>query len=736
MTEISTDAGNIIYTAPRSVVSVADALREADFTEVPYLHCELLHVVMAPEVDQAKLVYEYGRILREDASAFDNFDKLNIVGKYVKVEIVDTAETPLDPIVWYGVIEAESKDVWGSRDEIPTGVQIFAAFGLLRIAERTPIRETVIEDPADDSATITVKHALPFNQDAGGIYVRRGNRSTSEIDGTYVFSPQQRSLTAWDAYQAVRYLLDRFAPLDKNDLVANEWALHSSVIQSWLDWYDIAVECEGHTLKECLDALIDRKRGVGYFAKFDPNTDKIEIHVTSFVDADVTLPTGKILVANPDQYSLDFEAALDIDSAIVNTVGTTQYHQVIARGAKRTTTFTASLIGFENGIGVTVPVWVPDWTSAEVDEFLAGASGEPGYDDLEGDAQERANALWRSSDRMRNVFTRWKINPQWNMLVRDITGEDSTEWYFCPVIPTDPADDVDKSGGDQSEVWKPGMRVLRALPFLDRYDYSGTKIDDGEYGAAFSQEEQPDFIPPMAILESLIEGSNPPEFEYELLDKTNLAKLERGWAASFRISDTDCAIELKASPQQMLGKQEWEDGEPAATADTQDPTLADGADWRNVRVTACLEIDEHIEQMEQLGDDPPSSVPIAILLINVPDARFDYVVPFTVVECKGGTAVQTLTGGAVRDDRERLAAIAQSAAQWYGRNRQTLELTYKQVRGLFELGWLITSVGANYSLTDINTVVTSVTYVLDSQTSVPTTTVKTSFADLDVTYRE
>ncbi len=732
MPAIETEVGNIFYTAPRSVVHTADKLREASFTEVPYLHCEMLHKTMAPEVDRATLVYEYGRILREDASAYADFSKLNLAGKYVKVEIIDTAETPLDPIVWYGVIEAESADVWGSRDETPTGVQTFTAFGVLRIAERTPIRESVIEDPADDESTITIKHALPFNQDVGGIYVRRGNRSTSEIDDTYVFSPQQRSLTTWDAYQAVKYLLARFSPLDKNDVVANQWVLHSSVVAAWLDWYDITVECEGRTLKDCLDALIDRRRGVGYYAAFNPDTDEIEIHVATFVDASVTLPSGKILTANPDQYSLDFESALDIDSAVVNTVGTTQYHQVIARGAKRTTTFTGSLIGFENGIGVTVPVWVPDWTSGELDEFLAGASGEPGYGDLSGDDQERANALWRSSDRLRNVFTRWKINPAWNKLVRDITGEDSTDWYFCPVIPADPATDADPSEGDQSEVWMPGMRVLRALPFLDRYDYSGTAIDGENYAAEFSQEEQPDFIPPMAILESLIEGSDPPAFQYELLDKTNLSKIDRGWAASFRIADTECAVELKASPQQMLGRQDWEDGTPAATSEQQDPTLADGCDWRNVHVTTCVEINEHIEQMEQLGADPVSEVPVAILVINVPDARFDYVVPFTVVEVKGGKAVQTLTGGAVRDDRKRLASIAESAAQWYGRNRQTLDLTYKQVRGLFELGWLITSVGSNYSLTDINTVITSITYVLDSQTSVPTTTVKTSFAELDV----
>lgn len=738
MPEIATSPGTIFYRAPRSVVYTSTKLREADFVEVPYLHCELLNIVAAPEIDTARLVYEYGTILREDGTDYEPFQKLDIVGKFVKVEIVDTvldeSEEPIASIVWYGKIEAETTDVLGTRNEIPTGVQYFTAFGLLRLAERTPLTESLVEDPSNSAEEITIQHALPFNQDTGGIFVRRGNRSNAEHGDFYVFSPEPRSSAVWDAYEAVRYLLANYAPKDSNGLDANTWRLHADVLPAWLDWYDIAVDCNDRSLKSVLDALIDRRRGVGYRLVFNTDDDAVELKVFTFVDADVTLPSGKVLTANPDTYTLDFESSLDVD-ATVSTVGTTQFNKVIARGALRTTTFSAKLLRTEGAS--PYPAFIPDWTSSEETEFRKGASLAPGYDDLDSDGKLRANALWRASDRLRNVFARWKLNPTWDKLPRDVIENDATDWLFCPEIPTDADTDADPVEGDNRPVWLNGVRFLRGLPFLDRYDYSGTQIDDVTYGLGFSSSEQPEFIPPFAFLRTAKAGTSPVEYEYEHLDKLSLTTVtgdnERRWSSTFHLPDTEPAIELRTAPQQMLALYEWQNGEtPAASPEEHDPTKAAGVDWANIRVTICAELNEHVEAIESLGETPGSNIPLGKLVIEVPDARFDYVVPFTVVELKNGEAIQTLTGGAVRDDRKRLRSIAKCAAEWYGRNRQTLDLTYKQVRGLFDIGQLITSVGANYSLTDINTVITSITYQLDSTSTLPMTNVRTSFGDLDV----
>jgi hypothetical protein len=513
MPDIGTTIGNIFYREPRSVVYVADALRESQFVEVPYLYCTRIHKTAAPEVDSAALEYEYGTMIRPGDSGPTDYEKLSLVGKYVKVEIIDTvvdeSDEPVASITWYGVIEDDSKEVMGSRGDVPTGLQTFSAFGVLRIAERIVITESIVEDPADDEETITIKHALPFNQDTGGIFVRRGNRSGEENDGSYIFSPQPRSLTAWDAYEAARYLFKKWSPKDSADNVSNQWKFHDSVTAAWLDWYDIAVECNNRTMKDILDDLINRKRGVGYFAEFNPDTDEIEVHVFSFVDADIDLPNDKTLTANPDQYTLDFEAAIDVE-ATVNTVGTTQYQKVLARGAKRTTTFTGKLLEPYGGIDNFV-IWRRDWTDAEKQEFLDAASLEPGYTALDDAEKQRINLLRRSSDRLRNVFARWYLNPMWSKSVFDVLGSDNGTYAFNPELPEDPEEDPDPEG-DNSPVWIPGCRVLRGLPFLDRYDYSEDKISEVEYGAGFTDEEQPEYIPPFAFLETEVPDSSPVEY--------------------------------------------------------------------------------------------------------------------------------------------------------------------------------------------------------------------------------
>jgi hypothetical protein len=115
-----------------------------------------------------------------------------------------------------------------------------------------------------------------------------------------------------------------------------------------------------------------------------------------------------------------------------------------------------------------------------------------------------------------------------------------------------------------------------------------------------------------------------------------------------------------------------------------------------------------------------------VLYIHVHDARLDYVVPDTVVAIKDGLLKQS-TGGFVRDDRPRLASIARSAAEWYGRTRQTIELKLKQVSEVVKLGWLITDVGPNYQLAHVNTPITSCHYDLVAGK----TTFRTSHVDIE-----
>jgi hypothetical protein len=747
MPEIGTDLQDIVYTAPTSRVYVADAAREADFVEVPFLYCVLLRVVAAPEVDQCELVFDYGTMMRAGETSFSAVAKQSLTSKYVKVVIEDTETgTYTRDIVWYGRIAIDEREVFGSLGAVPTGSQRIVATGLLGELDQDVIRDSRVI-LYDETSTKTIRRGLPFNYDQGGAFVRRGNRSllkpadANAADDPYVFTNEPRSLIEWNALDAVKYLLRFHAPKDSTGADANKWQLATDTVAGNLDWYDVSIETDGRTVKQVLDQLINRHRAVGYYVYFDPNEsgapadrDRVILKVFTFNDAVITLPGGSTLEPNPDTYSLNFEQALDIESCIVSQTELSRFHTVIARGARITSTFTYRLLD-----KAAQSALYPDWTSAELTEHLAGASSAVDYASLDLDEKGRRNYLYRSEDRLRNVFSRFKFNWEtWDQRVPVWHDGPANEYHFAPVVSTsDVAIDplyhaVDNPSGEP--VWLGGVRILRHLPLMDRYDYAGDVIQYTSYDAGFTDAEHPDFIPPFAYTRTAI---YPEEWEY--LEKLNVRSEDAGgrkWAAALHVVDAEPALELRAHPPQMLGLQEWNGETPAETLPEHDPIVSGGIQWVDVYCTLCCELDQHIEA-ERVISPPATDAGTQVLMIPVPDARFDYVLPYTTVGIKDGQPSVTTSGGAVRDDRERLEDIARAAAEWYGRPRQTLDLRYRQCRGMFEIGWLITSIGANYSLTGINTVVTSITYTLNTpgsfgNQSTPATQVLTSYAELDV----
>src|SRR5690606_9020256 len=130
----------------------------------------------------------------------------------------------------------------------------------------------------------------------------------------------------------------------------------------------------------------------------------------------------------PDAYTLDYEQALDITEAVVSNLDITRFHDVIARGARRTSTFTFRLdyLSFD--------AFVKDWTGGEQSEYLDAASASPGYSVLAKYFQAQNNAAYRSDDRLRNVFRRFVMNPDWGGLIPDWHSEDATLYLWSPIV--------------------------------------------------------------------------------------------------------------------------------------------------------------------------------------------------------------------------------------------------------------------------------------------------------------
>lgn len=739
-TTIETEKSTFTVQAPAVTIYTADVLDDDEFEEVKYLRLNKLRITAAPDIDTCEMQYEFGNILRPGKAKIEKFTPLSITDKFVKV-VIAAAVDDEDEIVWYGKIKAVSSRAFGGGSDGKTscGIQSIIAFGLLILLDEVQVDKSYVDDGDDD--TIEIKEALPFNLDPGGAFPVSGNRSLSKIDGCYVFSKEPRTPEKWSALTAVEYLLKHFSPLDSDDAVANVWEIYATTEDKLsLQWYEISLNPELRTVKQVIDALIDRRRGMSYRVEFHASDGKIWLRPFSFASENVTLPSGQKLYANGSQRRLNFEQAVDVTEAIISDMATARYHRVRAYGEFMTSTFTVPLYGD----GTANDMFEKDWSSAEEAAYIAGASADAEYASQDDTTKQRWNALARNSDKFKNVFSRWRVRSDWSQFIQALHDPEADTYNVAPII-GEPDEDIDPSGLLESEpLWLRGLNILRHLPLRDRYDYSGTKISDGTFAGAYSSSEQPGYLPLMVY--ARVEGDedvvrddegalieSPARFDHvERLSYTAFDSVSGfNWSCSVGIPDTIAGLEINAHPAQMIAKAEWAGASPAATPESQDPTASNGIDWKNIFVTLTMEIPKRVQSVAEI-ESPASGAPVNELAIHVPRARVDYVLPYTTVRIENGIPIASTSGGTIQDDRERVADIARAAAEWYGADRKTLQLTFKQVRDLFRVGWLITDIGATFG-TSIKTPITAIEYTFPEGQAAPTTKIETAFAALDFT---
>ena len=838
--EIPLDSNRrILQRTPVAVCYIADRLAEEEFEEAPYIRLESLRICCAPEIDHAQISYLYGNISREDDTEIAYYPPIDLAGKFIKVVIPDQvyadyvegviasssltaaqiiagtnfnesaqqaingSPEPIEnkPIVWYGIIEHDDRETLGvsaaglvssSSDAFDArGEQHLTAFGLLRLLEKEVVDISFVDIDGTVDNVFVARAGLNFNADHAGQYTRRGNRSATKVGLSYIFNWEPRGQYIWTAHNAVEYLLETQVPLDSEGDQANKWYLDSNV--DYLDWYNIDVRTNGRTVKELLDELMPRHRGVGYYVTFNPAPDgssssssslypddSIILHVFTFVSEDLPLPNGQTLVANPNQVTMDLEGILDVTDHTVTNTMLTKYHRIIARGEKRTTTFTHK-ISMEPAVDAAI---YAAWDVSDEDEYIDGASRAADYDGLTLAQQQARNAVARSSHRLDEVFRRFVLNQtlkwapvipagssssssvpvdtRWDCLIPDPLGNSPNLYWlrgsqgrlpFSALY--DPASSYD--GRD----YIPGVRIHRALPLYEKYDYGEDRLSTFDYKTAFAPHRQPSFVPPFIFaptgtrtlidyFSSSSSSSTRSVQTFEMLDRLNrsyTAAGDRTWSARLSVSDTEPGFEIHATvPHFIFGntKAGW-----AELAKHEDQSVNKGIPYHVMFATLCVELTQHV-QAEFLLAETADGAPEQVLIINVPNARHDYILPYTVVEIKDGLPIQTTSGGFARNSMPRLMAIAQASGVWYGQERQTLDFAMRQLRSLFSLGMLVTSIGEDYSeteledpefeassssssaptVTPINTPITAITYTLGAGNR-GHTRIETAFTNLD-----
>lgn len=734
MPELIPTINEPLSSLPRVQVWTAPRLYPPEWTEQPWLWPLSLTRSAAPQIDQAQFEWNYGLIQQHGTNAFSLFVPLSLEGHYVRVEISDRATGAL-LVRWYGVIEEERNEAAGlsKSDGVSRGRQTFTAYGLLRLLERVFIRSANKFADAGETGRITIEHGIPFNVRDAGEYAETGNRSLSTSGGTFVFSDAPELSAEWSAYTAAEYLLANHPPVDGDDALIATWLLQGD--PAILGWYDVHVRTEGRSVKDILDELIPRKRAVGYWVDYDPELNTVYLKLFSLNGFPLILPSG-IIPANPDQRSLDFERAISISRAVLRNVVTSRYHEVVARGERKTSTCT---LRFESQRNEFVPAWSDD----QKQEFLDGASNEAGYAALSLIEKTQRNAALRAAEGLYPVFRRFVISGDWSQRQPHhfaLAGEeDPREWWVAPVLADTgfPAFDGVFLPGQNAvgePIWKNNLSLNRYLALRQGLDYSGDRIETEEFLSEPSGPQAPDTTQHLRPL-FFAHLQNLQNFErYVRIENLGLMAAwesdNRRWSAEAEILPKGPFVDLTVigGPQSMWALSAW--ATAAETDPEHDPEKQGGLDYSELWGTITIPIDRHVEESFLISFPPPGQQK-RVLTIDVPEARLDYVVPWTVVALTDGTPVQTQTGGFVRDDRGRLFQVAQSAAEWYGKVRQTLDVAFRKISPVVELGALIVDVPSLFQREDVNTVVTRISYDLSNPRQV-TTEFETTFAEFDL----
>ncbi|HEY3965490.1 MAG TPA: hypothetical protein VGM05_13120 [Planctomycetaceae bacterium] len=759
---------------PRSTCYVSSKLG-SDWTVQEYLYADRLKVCAAPDIDECVLSYRYGPAIRENDSK-DNPSKpdpivyppLGLIGMYVKVVVAGAAQDE-DDLTWYGIIESDVRKVDGSTQEVfspdnnetvPRGTQEFHAHGLIRLLELTTVMSTIVNNtptgdaPAPQNGKWTIGHGLPFNGAARGEYDDRGNKATSADEDTdeFDFSEKPQGSNLWDAFDAATYLLTYNQPKDANGDLVCDWELDAD--PGALGWYDITTKTDGRSVKAILDELINRKRGVSYFVTYEEDAANNEgegngiatINVFTFLDSPIELAEGPI-AANENLKKLDFENAFDVEAVLTNSVAQ-KFDRIVALGAFRTTTCTLPFAPSSNTIE-------PDWTTAEQQAYNDGASGDPGYSGLDNEKRYELNRKSRADLKLQHVYRRFRLAVGWPQWVQD--DPSFPKYAVAPKI-FDTGDgttfdgtmqdggqflDSMEQGADTLPLWTRGIHLEHHLPFKDRSDYSNENIADQSFdkpSAMLDDDGEPnyEYLKPFILFPVEIDqnGFQTYEFLDKLAERIHNTESPCHWSVHCKMLDHRPAFDLTVSgaQQHVIAATDFI-GAAGICEPAEDPRqnkMLFGLDYLDFSMTCTLRLQDRVQiSRRATNEDGGSDTPVAgqverVLYIQVPDARLDYVVPFTIVALQNGRPVQSTSGGYVRDDRARLTAIATAAAQWYGRPRQTIEITLKQIREVVKLGWLITDVGGNYSI-GVNTPITGISYdLLNGRT-----TFQTAFADLE-----
>jgi len=711
-----------------------------DWTERQYLWCVFAEWCASPKVSSAQLIWEYGTGARQGEICTAAVEPLDIVDHWIKISIPQTTPTEeegeegeADDLLWYG----RCVDVKRTVTSVPK-LQTFQCVGMECLLSMDTIRKAYVDNGR--GGLYVVGRGLEFNgPDQAKAHAANRPHSVGNMSpnvgprGNYMFAgPKVEDLEnakQWHTFAIAYHLVREHGPQPSVGGDRIELTLHDDAAL-YLPQHDHPrVPTHGRTLKQVLDGLLDRRRGLSYTVEVAAD-DRIEIRPCTFFADQVQLPSGWLYppTASQRQIAIDFESALDVRSATIDAVAVEKVDQVRAVG--QPLEFCLSLWANDNEHQTTI---VEHWSAAQQEDYNAAASPIPGYDDLTLAEQQQRNADYRAREELSRVYCWFGAAAGWP---EEPAGIDP-DVYWLAILPNYAYTDNGLDPETDRLFYRPTMRFERQLPLRVNVDYSG------DYGAtdATAPGVTYEYQQPLVFFK-LHDDLDSTEDKYQLADKlTACAAIEgtgdghgRYFSCSVRVQDAAAGLVLKVhgAPQHAIAATDFDGGTDA------DAWIAiPEYDWRDEMIfTVAIKADWVLEARY------PATVEGAIdaLRIKTVDASARaariLLVPGTVLGVDTHGDLVTAAGQYIRDDLALLEDAARLAYEWYGQDRKTLRLTWEQVQnaGLFHVGDLVAEIGPEGEEAEtIRTVITSIRVTFAQSTKeTHTTTIQTQWAELDV----
>lgn len=664
MSEISIQnpsAANLIDTDPGFAVVQVRAAWGDDWETVPYLEAvgdAFNRAGLARS--EAKLLWRYGQIKREDLNSFTAYLPKDLFGKYVRI-CVSTSKglTPR----WYGVIDDDALDIKG-KDPAPTGDQSIQCWGLDHLLDRYTVRQ--VKYTTDGNTVYTIERIPVFNRRTKRGNSLLGNRTsgTTEED-VDAFSSDG---AVWTNFQILQSLLLWNLPSDAPPFtLAGQDALLKQIEQV----HDFK---SGTPLREVLNKLIDRRRGMVWCLRISEN-EEVNIWVSSILDESVSVG-GTTIEKNTEQSVVTVDQDKKISEVVISKVTSSRYNRLVARGGLLKCIFSVSK---DDG--------TLEWaaTSTLILDYKAGAAEADGYDALPTDKDK---ALWNDDFRAEDKFDRigmFRIPNTWNKSVKDGWGGGES-FVAVPSVKDDGTVLTDAA----ANLWLFDRALLQHLPALEvGKDYSvEPPTDENPSG------DEPEFRKPFIVILH--------EDKYVYLDKHGDREEPPLPHASIRMLDREMAMQVDIRPRHLLMKTDWSGAEPSYI-NGKPFDAASVFDWRKMIATVAIEADQHLREVVDDGSGGNREI-----VIDVPDAELVYLAPNTVlgIDADGSLKRAPAEGTFIRNDLEALERVAALAWAWYSKPRASVKITKRGFAPILAVGAMVKSAQASDASRDVGTVVT------------------------------